>query len=59
MVYGEEDVESALNRLAEEGQMSPFTELKSYLIEIMAIHPRLEESWDYGMPWLIVSKNQK
>jgi hypothetical protein len=38
----------------EEGLMSPFTELKKKLVEMMALHEQLEETWDYGVPWLAV-----
>jgi hypothetical protein len=53
-VYGEEEVEEALVRLVEEGLMSPFTELKKKLVEMMALHEQLEETLDYGVPWLAV-----
>jgi hypothetical protein len=53
-VYGEEEVEEALVRLVEEGLMSPFTELKKKLVEMMTLHDQLEETWDYGVPWLAV-----
>jgi hypothetical protein len=58
-VYGEDELEEALVRLVEERLMSPFTELKKKLVEMLSVHEQLEETWDYGVPWLaVVNHNQ-
>jgi hypothetical protein len=53
-VFGRRETQKSITRLVQEGMLNPATSLKIILIELMSVHPRLEENWDYGEPCLMV-----